>query len=72
MPRIAAPASNSARSRGRERAEPLREVRHVERAGDAVDQRDADQEQDRSRQVDDDVVQPGRTRVVPTPRSMSP
>ena len=33
-------------------------MRHVERAGDAVDQADADQEQQRGGQVDGDVVQP--------------
>ena len=35
------------------------EIGHVERAGHAVDQADADQEQQRGGQVDHDVVQPG-------------
>ena len=35
------------------------EIGHVERAGDAVDQADADQKQQRCRKVDHDVMQPG-------------
>jgi len=34
-----------------------REIRHVERAGDAVDQADTDKKEQRGRQVDRDVVQ---------------
>ena len=35
------------------------EIRHVQRAGHAVDHRHADQEQERRHQVHDDVVQAG-------------
>ena len=42
-----------------DRAPAQSELRHVERAGHAVDQRRADQEQERGDQIDDDVVQPG-------------
>ena len=44
---------------GRHRRQLLRDVGHVQRAGDAVEHRHADQEQQRSDQVDGDVVQPG-------------
>ena len=42
-----------------DRAPAQSELRHVERAGHAVDQRRADQEQERGDQIDHDVVQPG-------------
>ena len=49
MPRIAAPVR-------RQHHEPAGEVGHVQRAGDAVDHRYADQEQERRQDVDDEVV----------------
>ena len=53
MPRIAAPASKQhAVRRRRPRGMRTREIRHVERAGDAVDQAHADQEQQRGREID--------------------
>jgi hypothetical protein len=42
----------------RQRGESLREIGHVQRADVAVDHRDADQEQQRRREIHDDVVEP--------------
>ena len=55
-PRTAAPASSSIRSVSVTFGMRSAQVRHVERAGDAVDQADADQEQQRGGEVDRDVV----------------
>ena len=54
---MAAPASKQRPVRLGHRGEPHREVGHVEGAGDAVDQADADQEEQRRGEVDGDVVQ---------------
>ena len=54
-----APASSKARFSAAMFGNARGEIRHVERSGHAVDQADADQEQQRGGEVDDDVVQPG-------------
>ena len=72
MPSIAAPGLQQRPIVRGECSYPRGEVGHVERAGDAVDQADADQEQQRGGEVDDDVVQPARTRAVPEPCSTRP
>ena len=72
MPRMPAPASSNARSSARDRRDARGEVGHVERPGNAVDQADADQEQQRGREVDHDVVQPGLDARGPEPCSARP
>ncbi|MNJ03937.1 hypothetical protein D3C73_1644750 [compost metagenome] len=44
--------------------DPAGDVRHVEGAGDPVDQADPDQEKQRRRQVDRDIAEPGPDAVL--------